>query len=105
MGKKVVVAKTFHHLFDIAGHEDGDKVGVESDVHSKIGVASGLNGKFVVMRLQCLYQMISIILSSIANAEIIDHKAKHNVTSFVFKETGSIDTLMVSELLQVRDEA
>ncbi len=101
----LVGAKSRHHLFDIAGHGDGDRVGGERDVHFKIGVASGLNSKFIVVRLKGLYQVISIILSTIANAEIVDHKAEHNVACFVLKETGGVDALMVSVLLQVRDEA
>ncbi len=105
VGQKVVGAKSRHHLFNVAGHRDSDRVGSERDVHSKIGVASGLNGKFIVVRLKGLYQVINIILSAIANSEIIDHKAEHNVTCFVFKETGGVDALMVSVLLQVRDEA
>ncbi len=105
VGKKVVGAKSRHHLFDVAGHRDSDRVGGERDVHSKIGVASGLNCEFIVVRLKGLYQVISVILSAIANAEIVDHKAEHNFARFVFEETRDVDALMVSVLLQVRDDA
>ncbi len=88
VGKKVVRAKLFDHLFDVARHGNGDRVGLEGDVHSKIGVTSGFNCDLVVVRSQSLYEMISIILSSIANAEIIDNKARNDVTSFVFEKTG-----------------
>jgi hypothetical protein len=105
VGQEVVGTKSRHHLFNVAGHRDSDRVGGKRDVHSKVGVASGLNGKLIVVRLKSLNQVISVVLSNVANAEIVDHKAEHNIARFVFQETGGVDALLVSVLLRVRDEA